>query len=129
MNVEHRTSDSPKVSKHLSASGRSNNVFCPSRASGSNDRVERSIKKRLCKAKPSFEIYPPLVDLSAFGGFCDSRVLDSIKRSAINIRRSMLDVRCSTFNLFAVPLLGEVGDYLGIRRASCTLCGSSTEIK
>ena len=35
--------------------------------------------------------------------FCASLVLKSIKRSAINIRRSMLDVRCSTFNLFAVP--------------------------
>jgi hypothetical protein len=44
-----------------------------------------------------------LRDLSAFGGFYDSLVLDSIKRSAINIRRSMLDVRCSMFNLFTVP--------------------------
>ena len=72
-----------------------------------------------------------LRDLSAFGGFdsaesfdpesfnpesfdpeltteglvagCDSLVLDSIKHGTINIRHSMLDVRCSTFNLFAVP--------------------------
>ena len=33
---------------------------------------------------------------------CDSLVLKSVKRSVINIQRSMLDVRCSTFNLFAV---------------------------
>ncbi len=33
----------------------------------------------------------------------DSLVLRMIKRSVINIRRSMLDVRCSTFNLFTVP--------------------------
>ncbi len=32
----------------------------------------------------------------------DSLVLKQIKRSVINIRRSMLDVRCSTFNLFTV---------------------------
>ena len=32
----------------------------------------------------------------------DSLVLKSIKRSVINIRCSMLDVRCSTFNLFTV---------------------------
>jgi hypothetical protein len=35
--------------------------------------------------------------------FCGSLVLKSIKRSVINIERSILDVRCSTFNLFAVP--------------------------
>ncbi len=34
--------------------------------------------------------------------FCGSLVLKSIKRSVINIRCSMLDVRCSTFNLFTV---------------------------
>ena len=33
---------------------------------------------------------------------CGLLVLKSIKRSAINIRRSMLDVRCSMFNLFTV---------------------------
>jgi hypothetical protein len=33
----------------------------------------------------------------------DSLVLKSIKRSVIDIGRSMLDVRCSTFNLFTVP--------------------------
>ena len=33
---------------------------------------------------------------------CGSLVLKSIKRSVINIQRSMLDVRCSTFNLFTV---------------------------
>ncbi len=33
--------------------------------------------------------------------------LDSLKRSAINIRRSMLDVRCSTFNLLAVDSQAE----------------------
>ena len=51
-----------------------------------------------------------LRNLSAFGGFSvfrsclqrDLFVSKSKKRSAINIRRSMLDVRCSTFNLFAV---------------------------
>ena len=37
--------------------------------------------------------------LSAGGGFCDPLVIKSIKRSVINIRRSMLDVRCSTFKL------------------------------
>jgi len=31
-------------------------------------------------------------------------VLKSIKRSVINIQRSMLDVRCSTFNLFTVSV-------------------------
>jgi hypothetical protein len=36
--------------------------------------------------------------------FCGSLVLKSIKRSVINIRCSMLDVRCSTFNLFTVPV-------------------------
>jgi hypothetical protein len=43
--------------------------------------------------------------LSKFYGsvFCGSLVLKQIKRSVINIRRSMLDVRCSTFNLFTVP--------------------------
>jgi hypothetical protein len=35
--------------------------------------------------------------------FCGSFVLKSIKRSVINIGRWMLDVRCSTFNLFTVP--------------------------
>ena len=35
--------------------------------------------------------------------FCGSLVLKSIKRSVINIQRSMLNVRCSTFNLFTVP--------------------------
>jgi hypothetical protein len=34
--------------------------------------------------------------------FCGLLVLKSIKRSVINIQRSMLDVRCSTFNLFTV---------------------------
>jgi hypothetical protein len=33
----------------------------------------------------------------------DSLVLKSIQRSVINIRCSMLDVRCSTFNHFTVP--------------------------
>ena len=35
--------------------------------------------------------------------FCESVVLDSIKRSANNIRRSMLDVRCSTFKAYSPP--------------------------
>ena len=37
--------------------------------------------------------------LSAEGGFCDPLVIKPIKRSVINIQRSMLDVRCSTFKL------------------------------
>ena len=49
--------------------------------------------------------------------FCDSFILDSIKRSAINIRRSMLDVRCSTFNLFSVP--GRRSFMQSSRLASC----------
>ena len=32
----------------------------------------------------------------------------SIKRSVINIRRSMLDVRCSTFKAFSPPLLDSL---------------------
>jgi hypothetical protein len=44
----------------------------------------------------------------------DSLVLKTIKRSVINIRRSMLDVQCSTFNLFIVSarrnfIQGKVG--------------------
>jgi len=35
--------------------------------------------------------------------FCGALVLKSVKRSVINIGRSMLDVRCSMFNLFTVP--------------------------
>jgi hypothetical protein len=35
---------------------------------------------------------------------CGSFVLKSIKRSVINIQRSMLDVRCSTFKAFSPPL-------------------------
>jgi hypothetical protein len=34
---------------------------------------------------------------------CGWLVLKSTKRSVINIQRSMLDVRCSTFNLFTIP--------------------------
>jgi hypothetical protein len=33
----------------------------------------------------------------------DSLAYKSVKRSVINIRRSMLGVRCSTFNIFTVP--------------------------
>ena len=43
-------------------------------------------------------------NLSAFGGFCGSLVLKSIKRSVINIQCSMLDVRCSTFNAYSPPV-------------------------
>ena len=51
--------------------------------------------------------------MSAFGGFWDFRsrlqrdsfVLKSIKRSVLNIRRSMLDFRCSTFNQFTVSVV------------------------
>jgi hypothetical protein len=43
-------------------------------------------------------------NLSAFGGFCGSLDLKPIKRSAFNIRRSMLDVRCSTFKTYSPPL-------------------------
>ncbi len=37
-----------------------------------------------------------LRDLSAFGEFCGLLILKSIKRSVINIQRSMFDIRCST---------------------------------
>ena len=49
------------------------------------------------------EFFSPVLTTEGLVAGCDSLVLDSIKRSAINIRRSMLDVRCSTFNLLAVP--------------------------
>jgi len=47
--------------------------------------------------------YPSKFDSTELVAGCGSLVLKSIKRSVINIGRSMLDVRCSTFNLFTVP--------------------------
>ena len=41
-----------------------------------------------------------LSNLCMLSDLCGWFVLKSIKRSVINIQRSMLDVRCSTFNLF-----------------------------
>jgi len=60
MNVEHRTSNIERPT--------SNNVFC-----------------QLKKAVQSKTV---LRNLSASGGFCDSLVLDSIKRSAINSEKA-----------------------------------------
>jgi hypothetical protein len=45
--------------------------------------------------------------------FCGSLVVKSIKRSVINIGRSMFDVRCSTFNLYALRQC-ETGKGLGV---------------
>jgi hypothetical protein len=57
----------------------------------------------------SSELFGPEFMAKGLVTGCGSLVLKSIKRSVINIRRSMLDVRCSTFNLFAVqPLLGDL---------------------
>jgi len=40
---------------------------------------------------------------------CGALILKSIKRRVINIRCSILDVRCLTFNLFAVQtMLGDL---------------------
>ena len=60
----------------------SNNAFCQFK----KDWAKRIYSSKLCG--------------SVFGG---SLVIKSIKRSVINIQRSMLNVRCSTFNLFTVP--------------------------
>jgi len=42
-----------------------------------------------------------------YSKFCGSLVLNSIKRSVINIQSSMLGVRCLTFNLITVPGSGS----------------------
>ena len=47
-------------------------------------------------------IYSWKFDSAELVAGCGLLVLKSIKRSVINIQRSMLDVRCSTFNLFTV---------------------------
>jgi hypothetical protein len=47
--------------------------------------------------------YPSKFDSTELVAGCGSLVLKSIKRSVINIGRWMLDVQCSTFNLFTVP--------------------------
>ena len=84
----------------------------PSRVPGSDDRVELSVLKDwttrgasacAARAKPSFEI-PVLRSLFQR----DSLALKSVKRSVINIQRSMLDVRCSTFNLFMAEVQTRV---------------------
>jgi hypothetical protein len=63
-------------------------------------RLDNTRRKRLrCTSEST------LRNLSASGRFCDSLVLKSMKRSVINIGRSMLDVRCSMFNLFTVPAM------------------------
>ncbi len=72
-----------------------------------------NLKKRLSKANLPFEIRfgclrqaqaPSTSQAAVFRSRLqrDALVLKSIKRSVINIRRSMLDVRCSTFDLFTV---------------------------
>jgi hypothetical protein len=66
----------------------SKNVFC-------------QFKKRQCKLTPPKRLRS-LVQIYS-SKFCGSLIIKSIKRSVINIRPSMLDVRCSTFNLLTVP--------------------------
>jgi len=93
MNAEHRTSNIERPT--------SNNVCC-------------RFKKMSNTRRLRFASKTTLRNLSAPGGFCsllfygsavfrlrlqlDSLVLKPIKRSVINIGRSMLGVRCSTFN-------------------------------
>ena len=48
--------------------------------------------------------HPSIFDSAELVAGCGSFVLKSIKRSVINIGRSMLDVRCSTFKAFSPPL-------------------------
>jgi hypothetical protein len=59
----------------------------------------------MAKSESTFQKLSALEDLSAFGGFCGSLVLKSIKRSAINIQRSMLDVR--VFGVQSVHCFGQ----------------------
>jgi hypothetical protein len=48
----------------------------------------------------SAESFDPGLTTEGLVAVCGLLVLKSIKRSVINIGRSMFDVRCSTFNLF-----------------------------
>ena len=77
LNVQHRIMYSVNLKKRLSKST-------------SPDWLRRP------RANMLFETFPP-------GGICGSLVLRSIKRSVVNIQRSMFDVRCSTFSQLAVP--------------------------
>ena len=82
MNVEHRT---------LNAQHRIMN---------SNDlkNAEQRELVRLLQAQT------PNASRDTFAG-CGSFILKQMKRSAINIRRSMFDVRCSMFNLFTITFI------------------------
>ena len=70
------------------------------------------------------ELFGPEVITEGLVAGCSSLILKSIKRSVINIQRSMLDVRCSTFNLFTVPARRNL--IRSFTRA--TLCGGSHHI-
>ncbi len=83
---EHRTSNTERPT--------SNNVFC---------QFYKKMTERTYSAKKATKTESePILRYSIF---CGSLVLKSIKRSVINIRRSMLGVRCSTFNLIFVPTM------------------------
>ena len=74
---EHRTSNIERPT--------SNNVFC-------------QFKKKTEHSESTLRHLSVLVDLSAGGGFCGSFVIKSIKRSVINIQRSMFDVQSVHFS-------------------------------
>ena len=81
----------------------SNNVFCQFKKKARASLLRRNG----CEGRE--RIYPTKFDSAELvAGCCSvfygSFVLKSIKRSVINIQCSMLGVRCSTFNPFAVPV-------------------------
>jgi hypothetical protein len=85
----------------------SNNVFCQLKKDVQSKTILRDLSAfgRFNSAE-SFdpEFFNPGLTTEGLVSGCDSLVLDSIKRSAINIRRSMLEVRCSTFKAYRPPL-------------------------
>jgi hypothetical protein len=95
MNIEHRT---------LNVQHRMRNSVNLKKRQSNTRRKRLRLRPVSLREAYGLEALRERIYPSKFYGsvFCDSLVLKQIKRSVINIRRSMLGVRCSTFNLFAV---------------------------
>ena len=108
----------------------SNNVFCQFKKDkatrgASDSTLRNSIRLPFDRLRPRVrrgELFDLEFVSEGLVTGCGSLVLKSTKRSVINIRRSMLDVRCSTFKALSPPggfavqsMLGDLSSKFDIK--------------
>ena len=132
MNVERRTSNIERPT--------SNNEFCPFKEKTKRHAAQApALHERICPSNLDSAAFDNLRPRTRRGESLDSELtteepvagcgslfLKSIKRSVVNIRRSMLGVRCSTFNLFTAPVRRNFIRAAPLAKKTASLIGKET---